>query len=253
MTLQIVYDCTGANLGKFPIPPGVMLAGYSTGSGNVPWTSTDFAEHPGSIQIDQSPTLSVRDETADVIDIENGAATASNLPTWAKNANANFNAGTRPGQRRPITYQSANSVSGVVNALIAGGVTSGVGLWVADWDLTNAQAVADVMNASGPFPIVGVQFRNSGLYDISVFSPSWISEVSKVIEPTPTPVTTPNPAPEPSPTISIPVPGIQTDWRYCEKCTSLFYAPNISTSHCAGGGEHVASPDSYNYAIVFFG
>jgi hypothetical protein len=45
---------------------------------------------------------------------------------------------------------SQSRVTEVVNALIAGGISSGVGLWIAHFGLTQAQATAMVLNASGP-------------------------------------------------------------------------------------------------------
>src|SRR6516162_2517112 len=140
------YDVIGANLQH--APAGAQLAGYSTGSGPVPWSAAQFTAHPGTVRIDQDPAAS--DPTADVLDVERGAATTGDCPGWAKRAMADYGAATRPGQRWPAVYASASEVTPVVNALIAGGVTTGVGLWVANWDLTKAQAFADVLNAAGP-------------------------------------------------------------------------------------------------------
>jgi hypothetical protein len=73
---------------------------------------------------------------------------------------------------------SRSQVTAVVNALVAGGVKGGVGLWIADWGRTQAQAEAEVNAAAGPFPVIGVQYRNAGLYDVSVFSQDWIEEIA---------------------------------------------------------------------------
>jgi murein L,D-transpeptidase YcbB/YkuD len=32
-----------------------------------------------------------------------------------------------------------------------------------------------VVDASGPFPVIGVQFRNAGSFDVSVFSSDWLA------------------------------------------------------------------------------
>ena len=32
--------------------------------------------------------------------------------------------------------------------------------------------------ASGPFPVIGIQYANAGAYDVSVFSQAWLQEVS---------------------------------------------------------------------------
>jgi hypothetical protein len=62
----------------------------------------------------------------------------------------------------------------VVNALVNGGVSSGVGLWVANWNLTETQAIADVQNASGPFPIIGIQYSNGTYYDYDAWANPWL-------------------------------------------------------------------------------
>jgi hypothetical protein len=172
MPLQIVYDVTGENYGHQPKGP---LALYVTGSGGVPATPTQLAAHPEAVLIDQTPIAGHWDALADVDDYERGAVTLGELAPRAKQRLANFKAGVRPGQRSPLVYFSASDVHNVVNALIAGGVTSGVGLWVAQWSLTSPEAIAKVTTASGPFPIVAVQYHNAGLYDVSVFSGTWLA------------------------------------------------------------------------------
>jgi hypothetical protein len=44
--------------------------------------------------------------------------------------------------------------------------------------LSEAEATALVAHAGGPFPVIGVQYRNAGTYDVSVFSKPWLGEVS---------------------------------------------------------------------------
>jgi hypothetical protein len=170
-----VYDATHGGIGA--LPKG-QAAGYSTGSGSVPWTVADWNAHPGAVRICQDPAAT--DTTADVLDVEAGAATIGKCAGWAKAAIASVTAARRPGQRHPAIYMSLSNVTPVVNALIAGGVTSGVGLWVANWNLTEAEAQALVAHAGGPFPIIGVQYGNRGSYDVSVFSGPWLAAVSAV-------------------------------------------------------------------------
>jgi hypothetical protein len=43
-----------------------------------------FAAHPGAVRIDQDPAAS--DPTADVLDIEAGAATPASAPGWVRRA-----------------------------------------------------------------------------------------------------------------------------------------------------------------------
>jgi hypothetical protein len=168
-----VCDATHDNIGH--LPHG-LAAGYTTGSGGVPWTAADWHAHPGAVRICQDPSAS--DTTADILDVEAGAATAGVAARWAEAAAAHVAAATRPGQRHPAVYMSLSSVTSVVNALVAGGISEGVSLWVANWNLTEAEATALVAHAGGPWPIVGVQYRNAGAYDVSVFSKPWLSAVS---------------------------------------------------------------------------
>lgn len=173
--ITIVYDAIHAQISS--LPRG-FAAGYVTGTSDIQWTAEDFASHPGAIRIDQSPVSTVWDATADVDDFERGAVSLPELAPRAKLRMAAFSAATRPGQREPLVYMSASNVTEVVNALIAGGISSGVGLFVANWNLTEPQSIEQVVTASGPFPVRGVQFHNAGSFDISVFDSSWIANVS---------------------------------------------------------------------------
>jgi hypothetical protein len=185
--IDIVYDATHANIAH--LPPFASYAGYVTGSPDIAWTTADFSKYPDAIRIDQTPVSGPWDATADVDDYENGAVTLGELGPRAKLRMAAYRDAMRPGQRTPVVYASASNVTPVVDALIAAGVTSGVGLWVAHWNVSEAVAIADVIAASGPFPIHGFQFTdNSGVYDTSVFSVAWLSTRSA------------NPAPPTSPT-----------------------------------------------------
>lgn len=183
MSITVVYDCTTANVDN--VPAG-QLAGYATGPG-VAWTASQWAAHPKAVRIAQSPVLGLDEAVhVDVLDVETGAANFAECGPWALNAMASFRAVLRPGQREPAIYMSASNVTAVVNALNAGGVHGGVGLWVANWSWTEAQAVQDVLAASGPFPVIGVQFHDAGAYDVSVFSSAWLAKVS-ALAPSPPP------------------------------------------------------------------
>lgn len=168
-----VYDAIRVN--AHLLPPG-LAAGYSTGSGVVPWGAAEWAAHRGAVRIDQDPAAS--DATADILDVEAGAATIADCPRWCEAAAASFAAATRPGQRHPAIYCSMSNVTPVVDELIAGGIASGPGLWVANWNLTEAEAAGLVASGGGPFPVIGVQYRNAGAYDVSVFSVPWLAAVS---------------------------------------------------------------------------
>ena len=171
------YDATHENIGHLPAG---QVAGYVTGSSWIVWTAADWAAHPGAIRIDQSPFNTALDETADVLDFENGAATLADIASWVIAARANFLKGTRPGQRWPAIYCSKNNVTPVANALVAAHLTN-VPLWVAEYYPGEAAAQAAVAAGSGPFPVIGFQYSDKGgnsTYDLDVFSVEWIHTVS---------------------------------------------------------------------------
>jgi hypothetical protein len=231
MDLTTVYDCTGANIGSFTVPPGVLLAGYVTGADEVPWTPAQFSRFPGAIRIDQSPVNTPADELADVIDMENKAATLDDLTGWVHAARTSYALATRPGQREPCIYCSRPNVTPAVNQLIAGGITSGVYLWVAE-QMKAKDAASELDQAGGPFPIIGVQYEFHTTHDISLFSTAWLNHISG------------------KPPVPKPAPGTQTGWRYCSKCKGLFYGPQQQQSMCPRGGIHDGS-HSHSYTLGF--
>lgn len=231
MDLIHVYDCTAANLGSFPIPPDAVMAGYITGSGDVPWTPAQFSRYPNAIRIDQSPVNTPADVTADVYDLEFRAGTLTGLPEWVHGAWSSWTTGRRPGQRKPTVYCGYSSRTAVANALNAAGITMGVNLWVALETSVNV-AMGMVLNGGGPFPIVGVQYQYTPNFDVSVFSATWINDQAKAPQKTQTP------------------PNTQQGWGICGKCTSLFYMPLTNLSACAASGHHEAT-SSHNYVLGY--
>lgn len=231
MDLTTVYDCMGSNLGKFSIPHGVLLAGYLTGSGGVPWSTQQRAAHPDAIMIDQSPVNTAPDETADLIDLEQFAATFADLKGWVPNAWDSWHLGTRPGQRTPTAYSYRSNLTPVANALNSFGITSGVNLFLSE-PMGQAAAEVIVNTASGPFPIIGVQFAFLPDHDVSVVSTEWLNNVSGKTGGTQ------------------PKPGTQAGWRWCAKCTGLFFGPQAMHSHCPAGGIHVAGV-SHDYSLPY--
>ena len=96
------------------------------------------------MRIDQDPAAS--DPTADVLDIEAGAATPGQRARLGDAGTGQPRAGpARPGQQYPAVYMSQSRVTEVVNALIAGGISAGAGLWIAHFGLTQAQATQMVL------------------------------------------------------------------------------------------------------------
>jgi hypothetical protein len=173
--VTLAVDATHNNASA--IPRGMQAAGYDTGSSGIAWTAADYAAHPGAVHIDQDARAGV--PSSDVLDVESGAATPSECAGWVRAAWADFKSVARKGQRMPAIYTSADQVSAVVNALISGGIQSGVFLWIANWNLTEPQAQAEVLAAAGPFPIIAVQYTDRAVvYDNDVFSSAWLADVS---------------------------------------------------------------------------
>jgi hypothetical protein len=177
MSFVLAYDVPGFNFSR--APQGAQLCGYDTGSGGVAWTPAMWAAHPGAVHIDQSPGLGGL-YTSDVLDVERGAVPvgSAEIAAWVRGAQRAFDTAVRPGQRRPVLYQSASNVSANVNALVQHGITSGAGLWIARWDGNSAADIAALAAASGPFPVTGFQFEDDGPYDADVFSAAWLSDTS---------------------------------------------------------------------------
>lgn len=228
----IGYDATTSNEPR--IPRGAQAAGYDTGPG-IAWTPQQYAAHPGALHIDQDPAES--DPVADYLDVEALAGTIAGSPGWCKRALADYRTARRPGQRSPSIYIQQSNVTLLVNTLIAGGVTSGIGLIIADWNFTQAQAIASVLAASGPFRIVGRQYANLGWADANVFSVAWLRNVSgkpKVLPPpVPLPVTKENEMPvlalaAKGPAVCLPVPAGMTHLMlYADTGVNAPVAPRI--------------------------
>src|SRR5215468_448871 len=118
MTIAVtpMYDATHANIGK--LPRG-QAAGYTTGSADIRWTAADWAAHPGAVRIDQD--WQAADPSADVLDVETGAATPAEVPGWFAQAKGDFAKAVRPGQRWPAIYVNQSNITAVANALTKGG------------------------------------------------------------------------------------------------------------------------------------
>src|SRR5215475_13999770 len=173
-------DVTSANFDVLRL--GVQAAGYTTGSRDIRWTGEQFAQFPDAVRLDQDPSAS--DRTADILDVENGAATVGECAAWKKQAQAAFLNAVRPGQREPGIYCSASMVTPVVNALVAGGVTH-CPLWVASWGIGMNSAISMLNASTGPYPIVAVQYANNGSFDSDVFILDWLNKRSKAAPPKP--------------------------------------------------------------------
>lgn len=178
MTSVAMYDTTGANFGHLPAG---QAAGYTTGSDGVPWDAAMWAARPSAVRIDQSPSASSWDALADVQDFEAGAVTLAELPARVKSMQAAWHAAVRPGQRCPAVYVGARAnATPVVDALIAAGLHSGVGLAIAEPGMPDAvaQALIDAEMAT-PWPVVWVQTGYHGVYDSGWADAGWLTAVSR--------------------------------------------------------------------------
>jgi len=173
MAVVAGHDAIHANV---PHLPRGQTAGYTTGSPEIKWTPGDWKLHPSAVRICQDNGT---DHTADVLDVERGAATNGDATAWLPKAQDAYKTAARPGQRRPAIYTSAANVTALVDALNTHGIRSGAGLWVANWNLSDAQASDDVQTAAGPFPIVAVQYASGPFYDSDVFSSGWLSDTAQ--------------------------------------------------------------------------
>ena len=189
LPVTIGFDATWADMSSLPL--GAQWAGYSTGTGIVPWPRAWLDAHPGVLRICQDPDLT--DDTADYGDIEWQAGLVDQAPGFITRARAAWHAAKRPGQRWPGLYVNGSNLHPVANALVAARIPPPVPVILADWNLSQAAATADVlaaiaMLASGtpdPFPIVGIQFTDPGPYDIDVYSSAWLANVSRKPVPQP--------------------------------------------------------------------
>jgi hypothetical protein len=125
------------------IPPGCLkVAGYGTGTGDVPWTPAEWALFPkaGHVRIDQTPGLNLfATGGADVADIEAYAGTVSSFVAAVKERIAH-------GVEWSTAYGSDSTLLTVHNELEAAGphgwYFGHVDCWLADWNLSEAQAAA---------------------------------------------------------------------------------------------------------------
>lgn len=228
------YDVTGANFLAFiaaiPKPPAVAL--YVTGSNGVPATTAMLERFPDALRITQTGSIDTEDKTADYIDVEQYAATPEIAAEWCADALNNWHAGTRPGQRTPCVYGSQSSLTSIANALVAAHLDNGsIGLIVANWNLTGTQADTEVLDANGPFPIRGVQFKSDATYDFDVWSLEWFNNQSGKLAP---------PASQS---------GTQHGWAACTKCAKLYYVGWGKVAHCPAGGLCTYDPQGYNYGL----
>lgn len=182
MTIKVVpaFDAISENFAR--LPANRQACGYTTGSPNIKWTAKQWELRPHAVRICQD--AGATDTTADILDVERGAATIGDCPPWATKARHSYADVARPGQREPGIYTSADNVTNVVNELKAAKIT-GIFLFIANWNLDDAEATAKVEAASGAYPVCGMQWKSGPYYDTDVFSATWLNTLSHVAPPKP--------------------------------------------------------------------
>lgn len=221
MSFVLAADAIFTNIST--IPSGLVRVGYTTGSSNIKWPTSEFRATDVRICQDNGSDL-----TADELDVETGAATNIDACVWWPKAHENFVNAVRPGQRFPALYTDMNNLTPMVNALVNAKITSGPVLHLAQPGDTPLKAEDILAAAGGPFPVIGIQYQFAGSFDLDVYSESWYNNVSK-------------------PKITS---GVQGHWAWCNKCQGLFFAPTISKSHCPAGGIH-NDAGSFNYELDY--
>jgi hypothetical protein len=149
----------------------------------------------------------------DILDVESGAAwPPSVVPGWIR-------ACTAP---QPTVYCSLSNAPQVVSAMA--GVNRAWDMWVADW--TGSPHVPAVSGAT----VIGCQYQNTSSYDLStITNDNWYplrEDVASV--------------------------QVQNGWKWCEKCSGLFFPSSGGGNVCPAGGQHTADP-SLDYAMPYAG
>ena len=142
MTTTMI-DAIQANAGNIPAS-SPKVAGYVTGTSAVLWTPQDWGRFnpvvTGLVRIDQGFTWPPAPASYDVLDVENLAVTAAEVP-------AAVQARIAAGITWTTIYGSASALAAVAAQLRAAPFGTGwyyghVDCWLADWNLDEAGAAA---------------------------------------------------------------------------------------------------------------
>lgn len=192
MTVIQGHDAMSRN--AHVLPTDEQVAGYDTqvggGTGFIAWTPEQYAQFTNPLHIDQDPNLNeypAEEFIFDYIDVEAGGITLQEIPGLIQSARKGFANGTRPGQRWPGVYCSANTVDSVVSTLKSAALVN-VPFIVADYNISAATAIARIQTATGPYPARGYQINASafgGLADTDYWDETWLTTVSGTTPPPP--------------------------------------------------------------------
>jgi hypothetical protein len=175
-----MIDSTHGSVPNVPLST-TKVAGYVTGSPDIQWTTADWARFPkaSKVRIDQAPGgHAFATGGAEVLDVENGAATIANAV-----------AGVLERQKKneySTIYISQSNLTALQDALRAAkAVMNRVGFWVANWSLSETEAAAALGNelvaiqyaspTSNPLTIIpgGTMTLRQANVDLSVTLSSW--------------------------------------------------------------------------------
>jgi hypothetical protein len=138
-TTEPMIDAIRVNARNIP-RSAPKVAGYVTGTGDVPWTATEWGYFPraGHVRIDQSPGLTVfAAGQADVADVEYLAGT---IDSFTRAIRERIDAG----HQWSTIYGTDGTIAAAAAALQAAGphgwYYGHVDSWVADWNLNEASA-----------------------------------------------------------------------------------------------------------------
>ena len=150
-----MIDAIHANVGNIPVSTP-KVGGYVTGTPDIKWTSQDWARfpHAGTVRIDQSPSLSAyAANEGSVADIEALAGTVGSFVTASE---------ARMRLRRLLwCYATQSTVQEIAVALKEAGIPlDKCGAWLADWNMSEAEANAALGTSMSGIRIVAVQWAS---------------------------------------------------------------------------------------------
>lgn len=148
----MMADTIGSDSGNIP-ESFTKVAGYMTGSGDVPWTEGDwnrFVKTAGLVRICQDPKGDPTQSVA--FDVEPGALTIADFVRMA---------GVREHDHKwnSAAYIEASQMGDLVMACVDAKLTM-VELWVANWSLNVDNAVKLLGTEMRGYPIVAVQWAS---------------------------------------------------------------------------------------------
>ena len=148
----LMIDTIHADVSNIPVSTP-KVAGYVTGTPDIRWTTADWDRfpHSGKVRINQDGSTDISEASVgDVADYEPGAFTEAQVLEWVKLRKHSHLA--------CAVYVAESNQASLTSALRLAGHT-GVSLWVANWSLSEAEAVR-LLTTSGEYPVVAVQWAS---------------------------------------------------------------------------------------------